>query len=1575
MKSTLFLPGKASFVLLSLVALCLVLTPSAAQASDITLQGSFTHDDDVQLFNLTVATAGPVDMRSYGYAGGTASTGTVVPSGGFDTILTLFDGSGAFLADNDDGTGAAVDPLTGLPGDARITLNLMPGSYVVALTQFDSFSIGDLADGFAETGNPNFTADPGFTAGGPCPGNLFRDTSGTAGRCRDANWTVDFVNVASVTPAEAVPEPGTVALLGAGLLGIALIRRKKRRAGDGGVTNRRVKARPFILHGFSTVFLFMAALPAHADSFTYDFSAVDIRDGSWSFVYISPHLITTDEDGLLPITCSVPDEGPGCPSISIEAASHWILIEGITTGFSTLAPASVFEGGTNSWGDCCTLSIVRNVGEPTPVPEPSTFVLLLTGLIASIVGWYIRRSSRGGPDSGSRRVIALTAVLLGISSAGARAQGPDYSNVNDFLNGRRKLLAIDDLVVSGVDSAGQIYTSTSTTTNSQLNPASTPPPACCQLGAVIKTLTGHMFNLPSSTTVQLVDEPGQNASQIRLPFVGNGGTGILTAPGLIGGAMADFNGEGYDDLVLYYTGGRIQVATASNVNDPAQSPHFNFGPISTLDTLEDVTVGDFNGDGRPEIAGLVQSPFLEVDLVIYTLDPKTLLVSKATQIPLRKPIAFTRVGESITSGRFTPEAHDQIVVAYSLENVTLLELFEFAPSSLTPQKKTNYTLPYDNAYVMKVKNGKFGLPADPYDQVVFLFGRDNGELGPDGKYLDILSIDPTTLAWTPSSLYDMSSLPCVFDVSVGNFDHQEPDPVSPGQTQHNVNDQIAALYGSCSNGPRNLAILNADPNKFSMSLASVKELPSSLNGLISLSFTESDTQGRSMILGEPTKITLSGSIQPSVVIGVPPMHVDFISPNPAGGAPPQVMNLSAVPDGYRTTYDQEDSTNQKSGSKNTTSWSFGSKESASGSYTIGDPEDTGFNVTDTFKAAQNLKGAAEHDHGTSQRKAFDLSATTGFGDEVSYLDPEFNIWVYPVIGKTVCPAAKPNCPDSEKVPLTIQFSAPNGDALTHATQGQALQWYQPPWEPGNIFSYPANLQQLRSIYPNLHLLTNEGVEFLTDTSTVTEKTSWSVTTKDTATTSLDQNYSFENDFSYTQSVGVKDIATLAGTFKLDLSGSFGFSSLNKNTTDLGASTGVQVSKPGTFPTFQNYAYQVAPYLMGTTKPGGYVDSQPLSTDVQTFGLLRAMFTANPLASSAGAWWQQAYSQAPDVALNHPSRWQITTPALSNPIPPNCLATGTGASQMDCAELTPRLPDNPWLSVFHQMRGFFISGALSPGQGPQLGQATAGDVLTLQARVYNYSLHEMPSGSQVHVRFYFMPWNVNNSVPAGDSVLIGEEELSPIPPFSDSPTAYNSVLASTTFDTSKYEQTKNGAASIVFWVVVWVQTPDGKLMQEMPGHGLTTIPGTLKSLADVAEEGYSNNVGLYKQIFYIAPPAGFVGAPPPAGPASIDISKVDLSADRINPHNTIVVSATLAAIDADASGVSANFYDGDPDKGGRLFDVERIPHIAEGDPHLVQTSYRTNTCGTHQLFVVVNKGKSSEAVRRAHPVRVDCGLPK
>ena len=227
--------------------------PVICSASNITLQGNFTADDNIQLFSVALAAPAAVDFRSYGYAGGTTATGAMAPRGGFDTILTLFSASGVFIDDNDEGAGVATDPTTGLAADARITTNLTAGNYLLALTQYDNFSNGNLADGFVETGNSNFTANPNFTTGGPCPGNMFRDISGTAGRCRTGNWTVDFVNVANVTPIASTPEPSALLLAGVGFALLLLVGRYRQRR----------KATTLLACGFALV---AASVPTEAQS-------------------------------------------------------------------------------------------------------------------------------------------------------------------------------------------------------------------------------------------------------------------------------------------------------------------------------------------------------------------------------------------------------------------------------------------------------------------------------------------------------------------------------------------------------------------------------------------------------------------------------------------------------------------------------------------------------------------------------------------------------------------------------------------------------------------------------------------------------------------------------------------------------------------------------------------------------------------------------------------------------------------------------------------------------------------------------------------------------------------------------------------------------------------------------------------------------------------------------------------------------------------------------------------------------------------------------------------------------------
>ena len=1403
------------------IAFGVALVSPPARAASVTLQGTIGTDDAIQLFNVTVATAGVVDIRSYGYAGGTASTGTVVSRGGFDTILTLFDSAGVFLTDNDDGAGTATDPLTGLAADARITTNLAGGSYILALTQYDNFSIGNLADGFGETGNPNFTADPNFTLGGACPGNMFRDISGTPAHCRTGNWALDFVNVSSVTPV-AVPEPSALLLACLGLALLLVGRCRQRRKAT-------VLACAFVA-AFATI-------PVHAQ--------------------------------------------------------------------------------TNS--------------------------------------------------------------------------GPDYSNVTDFLNGQRTLLNVTDLQVVRVGPGTiQIYPITTSNSGQTLGPYT--PIGGNVFFSSPSSFSAHMFNQAQAVTLNAISnynnggtlalvlqnvQPAVNPNNFNSVWQSLPNSPAYV-PTVQDGAAADFTQDGYDDLALSLVDGRLLVLAPNDINDVGKGPRTS---ITNINPHSVIAAGDFDGKGHREIAALSGS-YADgtAKLVIYTVDPNSLAITQATSIPLttgasaNNPVA--RV--SMARGRFNSVGHDQLAVAFTTNSGATVEIIDFAPNTLNPVEGPQLTVTavtVPTGYI-EVKTGQFAFPGSPYDQIVFHMSSTNS----GGKFFEVISADPTSLALTTHSGVSYDNYACAAGINVGNFDHRQG-------TGPNLNGQIALMYCRPSSNPDvygsgyTMNIYSVDPQTLNIGnpdsqLAFPDDLFNTNNDTVA--FVATDLQGRSVTLGEPTKITIENTLQPSAVVGVPPMHVDFIDPGDGNG--PRVFNVSVVPDGFKTTYNQQSSTSDASSTTNTTSWSFGAKESATVGFTIGDPDVEGLKGSDTFTASQTVKGSHEHDHGTYNGKSYNISATTGFGDEVSYTDSQFNIWVYPVIGKTVCPAGQPTC--QNPVPLTIQFSAPDGDSQApEAVQGQALQWYQPPWEPGNIFSYPANFDQLKAHYPDVNQLTNDTTGFLTDGSTLTQTATWTGSGTESDSTGLKQNYSFENDLSVNGSIGFAGI-TAQGGFGLDVSGSVGFNNLFKGTTTLGKSTGLQISKPGTFPSFQNYGYSVKPYIVGSMQPGGVVDNQPLSGDIQTVGVLRAVFTADPLSSnpSAGGWWQQAYTAAPDVALNHPSRWTYTStsqPSSGNP-PVNCLLTGDSKS-MDCAELSQRSPNNPWLNIFHQMRGFFISSAVSPGQGPQLEQAKAGDALTLQTRVYNYSLVPMPTGTEVHVRFYFMPWNATRNLPAGDSVLISEEKAAPIPQFDDTTSVPNWVLVPTTFDTSKFDQTKDGNVSVVFWVVVWMQDQNGNLIGEMPGHGLTGIPGTLASLADAAKveecqpDGhcYSNNVGLYKQIFYIAPNS--LGAAPGPLPthASLDIGKVDVSANQVTPRDTVVLSATLSASGGAASGVSVNFYDGDPDNGGRLFAVERIPNIAVDAQHLAQTTYKTNACGVHQLFAVVNRGRSSEVVRRAHPVRVDC----
>lgn len=144
----------------------------------------------------TVFTTTTMEAITYSYGGGTSLTGHVVPAGGLEPYLSLFDAAGNFLA-------STALATTCPPGANSVGGNcfdvsldggtLTPGTYQLALTAFENQSQ-------AENPGGGLTLSDGFDG----LGNLFPG--------ENLNYAFDIILPSNVTP---TPEPGTFALLAA----------------------------------------------------------------------------------------------------------------------------------------------------------------------------------------------------------------------------------------------------------------------------------------------------------------------------------------------------------------------------------------------------------------------------------------------------------------------------------------------------------------------------------------------------------------------------------------------------------------------------------------------------------------------------------------------------------------------------------------------------------------------------------------------------------------------------------------------------------------------------------------------------------------------------------------------------------------------------------------------------------------------------------------------------------------------------------------------------------------------------------------------------------------------------------------------------------------------------------------------------------------------------------------------------------------------------------------------------------------------------------------------------------------
>jgi hypothetical protein len=224
-------------VIAALAMLFVAQVPSALADSSSTQSytGTLANSDSVFQTTVKIGPGDDVVLQSFGFGGGTNAGGAAISAGGTAPEVAVFDSTGEIVTDgmgNPYGTSialanyptfmgcslatAAAPVIGGTPqcGDITMSLDdLASGTYTIVLS--DSlyianaiFDNGNLSEGFTD-----------LTGGQFC--NL--EINGVACPNTSGNYALD---VTTITPTIATPEPGSLLLLGSGLL-VACFKRRQ----------------------------------------------------------------------------------------------------------------------------------------------------------------------------------------------------------------------------------------------------------------------------------------------------------------------------------------------------------------------------------------------------------------------------------------------------------------------------------------------------------------------------------------------------------------------------------------------------------------------------------------------------------------------------------------------------------------------------------------------------------------------------------------------------------------------------------------------------------------------------------------------------------------------------------------------------------------------------------------------------------------------------------------------------------------------------------------------------------------------------------------------------------------------------------------------------------------------------------------------------------------------------------------------------------------------------------------------------------------------------------------------------
>lgn len=1210
----------------------------------------------------------------------------------------------------------------------------------------------------------------------------------------------------------------------------------------------------------------------------------------------------------------------------------------------------------------------------------------------------------------------LVAVLLALSATAWGQSSPDFTGVDDVLLGRRLMLPVQDLVlgVNGKDFAGLGNDNAILPTqNGTVSGGLFDWPRYIPGGVPLALASGRMFELPNdviATLARSTSTPTEAVLNVYDPLANRTlNVALATSvcapsssgcvPDLL--AMGDLTGDGYAEILIGFSSGGMQVASAV---DPTNfTSGLQLGAVFAA-SAQALAVLDVQGDGPGEIAAVVLP-----NLAIYTLVPPANPGVLDLDIQLSGSAGFAPVTQSpaifaLQGGQFDDDTKDrELVVAYDGANEIELSLVQ-VPSDLTPSIADAQGQGSEGpTFAMAV--GRVDWFGDA-DQIVLLM--QNGTTGQAALNATLAVVVESLGVFTQANSVSFAATTCGLPVelnataiALGDFDFDEQDPET---TPPNLDIGLLVACIVADVRQHELRLYAVDPgNGYAFTLnettAGTLTLPDPANA----SLIASDTQGRSLLLGPPQKVVITQHSQPRIVMGAPPMHIDYVQQPVDDPLTFDLANMTAFPASDQTsvrgmdaTFSVASSSTVQNQATQSTSYTYSTTTGSGGGVTFMAPDIGSIKADMTSTVMTSHNNLVANKFGTYGAFSYKIDVITGFGDVLWFDTQRFNIWTYHVLGHLACPATQPTC--AAKLPLNMTFSGPDQIQPNPHTPGTTVEWYQPFHEVGNILSYPQNLLQLEeALGAPMGFQQFFDEQFTTGSADASETLNWMEGNSSDMSTGTVTTHSQ----SQSQSVSVSGLISgsgITGSASFTENSSDTITTLNTAVQTTASTSGFGVSVPG-FDLGEAYSYPFDGFILGDAANPDVLQTelkQELEgqVDLTINGTLRLAFTAQPDAG-AGNWWQNGtapYLSAPDVALNHPFRWSLLSVG-SNP-----------QSSVYCFNILNR--DDVQQTGGYEMKGLFVLpiGAVT---GPQLTLVNEGDTIQLSVRVYNYSRLDMdqatPPVAHVKVQFYGQQWDTTLQQFVGNAFLINNNTvaLDPIAGNNANNQGLNAAIATTTFDTATCPLPGGcGGVSLKFWIVVWMEDASGNLVPEYQDHGLNTIPTVpFTSLGQVDVEPISNNAGYYDQDVYICPQGSQCTVPPGGlAPEALAIEEVAVScgvhrravgrdrpvkcrgpgrdgphrpgaarADQLARFQRAEVGVRLTSGPQPIGAVLVTFYDGDPANGGEVFEVEHVPFIAANTTHLVKVRYQPRTPGTHDIFAVVHA--ASGTLTGTHRVEV------